>query len=171
MSEWGYSQPPRSHGTLPGNLPVHACVWALNARARSQIKVWTETWKWVLCAGPLRDAQISPFLCGARPGFLQWCASTDTMTHTHTHTITDVTRIQEGVAAYYILTAHTGCLAWLALFKRLRLAKQRGFCSGSLLISFSLHLPYLSASLYLHQHYSLPPPPPCRHKYTQKASV
>ena len=53
----------------------------------------------------------------------------------HTHTITDVTRIREGVAAYYTLTAHTGCLAWLGLFKRPRLNKQRGLCLCSRLIS------------------------------------
>lgn len=64
------------------------------------------------------------------------CAShSDTHTHTHMHAITDVTRIQEGVAAYYIPTAHARCLARLGLFKRLRLDKQRGFRSRSLLIS------------------------------------
>lgn len=73
------------------------------------------------------------FSCGVHPGFLRWRASS--YAHTDTHAITDVTRIQEGVAAYYILTAHSGCLAWLGLFKRLRLDKQRGFCLCSLLIS------------------------------------
>lgn len=68
-----------------------------------------------------------PFLCGVRPVLP---AATQTYTR-----ITDVTRIQEGVAAYYILTAHTRCLAWLGLFKRLRLDKQRGFRLCSLLIS------------------------------------
>lgn len=67
------------------------------------------------------------FLSGVRTSFLQGCACL--RTHTHTHTITDVTRIQEGVVAYYVLTAHTGCLAWLGLFKRLRLDKQRGLRS------------------------------------------
>lgn len=62
------------------------------------------------------------------------CAS-HSDTHTHMHAITDVTRIQEGVAAYYIPTAHARCLARLGLFKRLRLDKQRGFRSRSLLIS------------------------------------
>lgn len=62
---------------------------------------------------------------------------------TQTHAITDVTRIQEGVAAYYILTAHTRCLARLGSFKRLRLDKQRSF--RSLLISSPLWL-YLPLS-------------------------
>lgn len=66
-----------------------------------------------------------PFLCGVRPVLP---AATQTHTRKHTSATTDVTRIQEGVAAYYILTAHTRCLAWLGLFKRLRLDKQRGFC-------------------------------------------
>lgn len=69
-------------------------------------------------------------LCGVRP-----VLPAAMHTRKHTRTITDVTRIQEGVAAYYILTAHTRCLAWLGLFKRLRLDKQRGFRLCSLLIS------------------------------------
>lgn len=64
----------------------------------------------------------------------------------HTHSITDVTRIQEGVVAYYVLTAHTGCLAWLGLFKRLRLDKERGLRSR--LISCP-SLPYLGVALCL----------------------
>lgn len=53
----------------------------------------------MLCAGPLSSSQIS-LPCA---GFLQLCAHT---------LLTDVTRIQEGVAAYYILRAHTAWVAW-----------------------------------------------------------
>lgn len=73
--------------------------------------------------------------------FLVWCSPwLPAVSCTHAHTVTDVTRIQEGVAAYYILRAHTGCLAWLGLLKRLRLDKQRGLCLCSLLISSHLFL-------------------------------
>lgn len=62
----------------------------------------------VMCWSPLQLTN-KPVLWGVRPGFLQLRART----YTQTRAITDVTRIQEGVAAYYIRTAHTGCLAWL----------------------------------------------------------
>ena len=72
-----------------------------------------------------------PFLCGASARLpAVTCESarahTCARTHTHSQAITDVTRIQEGVAAYYIPAAHTGCRARLGLFKRLRLDRQRG---------------------------------------------
>lgn len=104
-----------------------------------------------------------PFWWGIHPGFLQFCART----YTHIRAITDVTRIQEGVAAYYILPAHTGCLAWLGLFKRLRLDKQRGLCLCSLLISSHLFLClciHVCCSVLI-QSYNLPYSP-CKH--TQK---
>lgn len=110
------------------------------------------------------------FSCGVHPGFLRWRASS--YAHTDTHAITDVTRIQEGVAAYYILTAHSGCLAWLGLFKRLRLDNQRGFCLCSLLISsLSLCISAISQCCSVSSPKLQSPPPylPCTHKYVQKA--
>lgn len=56
----------------------------------------------MLRARPGSGSQMS--VC---PGFLKRRA------RPYALTITYVTRIREGVAAYYILTAHTGCLAWL----------------------------------------------------------
>lgn len=90
-------------------------------------------------AGPLSSSQIS-LSC------VVFTLASCTHIHTHMHSITDVTRIQEGVAAYYILTAHTGCLAQLGLFKRLRLDKQRGLCS---LLILSLPLSYQGVGLYV----------------------
>lgn len=98
------------------------CVLVLSQVQRQIFLLWCSPW---------RPAITCPFI----------------RAHGHTHAITDVTRIQEGVAAYYILTAHGGRRAWLGLFKRLRLDKQRGFCLCSLLISFPLPLCHISVLL------------------------
>ncbi len=100
----------------------------------------------MLCAGPLHSSQISLSCVVFAPAS---CSDVHARTHSHTHAVTDVTRIQEGVAAYYILTAHAGCLARLGLFKRLRLDKQRGLCLCSLLISSHLISSHLISSLSL----------------------
>lgn len=114
-----------SQGTLPGNstsLCVRACTSVCEgalitkAERRSQIKTETERLKRVL-----HSSLKSLLFVGFTP------ASCSDVQRTHVCTITDVTRIQKGVAAYYILAAHTGYLAQLGLFKRLRLDKQRGF--------------------------------------------